>query len=201
LKVNDFRKPERIPWGVFPKWNLPHPYPAFRDQKHDCARKIRSADRERMKGRRADVRAFHPLRNETVSTRSQVIRMTLRAAHQAPSFLVADDLLPGLIPMEHPAEEEGEVAQDAQVGHAGRRLDIHDRLLAGLDALEPVFPVAGAFVDILRAGGRYPFTGLSLGPCAAVTTPMGEGPLGPVVNGPVAGTFDAGPRSGPNRGS
>ena len=51
-------------------------------------------------------------------------RVALGPGHHSAGLLVADDLLFGLVPVERAAQDEGEVAENAQVGDADGGLDI-----------------------------------------------------------------------------
>lgn len=119
-----------------------------------------------------------------------MIRVALRASHHASCLHVTDYLLPGLVPLELSAEDIREVAEVAEVGHADRRFDVHNRFGAGLDSVEPILLVAGTLVNIFGAGGRLPFARLLLDPRAAVAAPMDEFAVIAVVNRAVIGAAD-----------
>ena len=128
------------------------------------------------------------------ATTSDVQRITLRPAHETPGLFVADDLAFAVVPLELAAEQEREVAQHGEDGHVDGGFDVHDRLLAGLDAFEPILLVAGAAVDVHRARAGLPLAGLPLGPGAAVAAPVGERALVAVIHGAVAGAGNAAAR-------
>ena len=116
--------------------------------------------------------------------------MALGPRHHSLGLRVADNRLFGLVPSELAAEDVGQIAEDAQVGHADPGFDVHDRLGAGFDAVEPVFLMARALVHVLRAGRRLPLAGLFLDPRAAVAAPVDEFAPVAAVDGAVAGPPD-----------
>lgn len=101
-----------------------------------------------------------------------MIGVTLWSAHHALGFIVADDRPVLMVPREFTAEHEREVSKDTQIGHSSAPFDVHDTFLAGANSLEPIFHVAGAFVDVVRAGRHFPIEDLVFGPRAAVPAPM-----------------------------
>src|SRR5581483_431417 len=72
---------------------------------------------------------------------SQPPRFAPGPGRQAVRFLVAEELLPGRVPLQRAAEPVADVAQVADRGRAMTDLRGADRLLAALDALQPVLAV------------------------------------------------------------
>jgi len=119
-----------------------------------------------------------------------VIRMALGAVHHAFCLFVADYFLFCLVPLELSAEDVGEVAEIAEVGHADGGFDIHNSFGACLDSVEPIFLVAGTLVNIFCTGGQFPLACLFLDPGAAIAAPVDKCSFIAMVNGAVAGATD-----------
>ncbi len=95
----------------------------------------------------------------------QVIGMPLGPAHQASGLL--SPTISHLLSSTGAGGRAGtRLAKNAEIRHAGPVLDIHDALLAGADAGEPVLHVAGTLVDV--HGARQ--AAASGEPCAPPTS-------------------------------
>src|SRR3954453_14411609 len=77
---------------------------------------------------------------------SDRVRRSVRPVQHGRGLLVTEELLGGRIPLERAAEAHREVAEVADRGTAVADLDVADRPLAALDAVEEVLMVVGALV-------------------------------------------------------
>src|SRR6266404_9031395 len=87
-------------------------------------------------------------RSQCVAIASHVPRRPIGIGQQAVCLIVADELPLDGVELKLPAHEVSDVGDDRERDDGGAGADGHDRLLARLDACEPVLAVTGTLFQM-----------------------------------------------------